>query len=86
MSKDGLNLTDKEIAAAFSEPRWAERFPPVLTVNQAADLVSVPRQTIYSWSSDGKLRGCARKAGKHLRIFRDRFVKRVFNQGINDDK
>lgn len=86
MSKDGLNLTDKEISRAFSDPVWAEKFPPLLSVDQAAELASVPKATIYSWSSSKRLKGVATKVGKHLRIFRDRFIKRLFNEGLHDEK
>jgi excisionase family DNA binding protein len=86
MSKDGLQLTPNEIAAAFSDPRWADQFPPILTVDQAAELAVVPKATIYAWSSAGHLRACSRKVGKHLRIFRNRFVERLFNEGILDEK
>jgi excisionase family DNA binding protein len=81
-----LHWTDAEIAKAFSDSKWAEKFPPVLTADQAAQLVSVPKATIYNWSSRGLLRGCARKVGRHLRIVRDKFIKRVFNEGITDGK
>jgi excisionase family DNA binding protein len=79
-----LKLTDKEIAAAFSDSRWADRFPPILNVDQAAELVDVPKNTIYTWSSQGLLRGCSRKVGRHLRFFRDRLVKKIFNEGLHD--
>jgi len=79
-----LKLTAGEIAAAFRDPQWAERFPPILNIDQAAELAQLPRGTLYSWSSRGLLRGCARKAGRHLRFFRDRFLKRIFNEGISD--
>ena len=81
-----LRLTDKEITRAFADPTWAAAYPPVLDVEQAARLAAVPKATVYSWSSQGHLRGCARKVGKHLRIFRDRFIKRIFNEGINSAK
>lgn len=81
-----LHLSDTEIARAFSDSKWAEKYPPVLTVDEAAELVSVPKATLYNWSSRGLLRGCARKVGRHLRIVRDKFIKRVFNEGINDVK
>jgi excisionase family DNA binding protein len=77
-----LRLTDGEITRAFADTRWAEEFPPVLDVSQAAKLAGVPKATVYAWSSAGRLCGCARKVGKHLRIFRDRFIKRIFNEGI----
>ena len=83
MPKDGLHLTDKEIAAAFSASHWADRFPPFLDVNQAAELARVPKATIYSWSSRGLLKDCSRRVGRYLLFSRDRFIKRLFNEGIN---
>ena len=72
-------FTDAELAAVFSEPDLSRRFPPVLSVTQAAELLQVPVATIYDWSSRGLLRGCARRIGKRLRISRDRFLKQAFN-------
>lgn len=72
-------FTDTELAGTFSEPDLSRRFPPVLSVTQAAELLQVPVATIYDWSSRGLLRGCARKIGKRLRISRDRFLKQAFN-------
>ncbi len=72
-------FTDAELAAAFSDSESSRRFPPVLSVGQAADLLQVPVATIHDWSSRGLLRGCARKIGKHLRISRDRFLRQAFN-------
>lgn len=83
MSKDGLQLTAKEIAAAFSDPEWAKRFPPILTVAEAAELIRLPEQTIYSWSSRGLLKGCSQKVGRYRRFFRDRYVAQLFNEGIH---
>jgi excisionase family DNA binding protein len=79
---DNLKLTAKDMAEAFVQPAWAEKFPPVLTVEQAAALLQVPRQTVYDWRSRGLLQGCCRKIGKHLRFFRDRLLIRVFNEGL----
>jgi hypothetical protein len=81
----GCDLTPKEVAGAFSDPRWAAAFPPILTADQAAALIQVPKQTLYSWSSQGLLKGCSRRTGKHLRIFRDRFVQKLFNEGLHGD-
>lgn len=86
MSNNGLNLSDKEISASFVDQNWAEKFPPILDVDQAAELVRVPKATIYSWSSRGLLKGCGRKVGKHLRFYRNRLIQRIFNEGINDVK
>jgi hypothetical protein len=79
----GIVLTDAEVSRAFSDPRWAEVYPPVLTVDRAAELAGVPKATVYDWSSRGLLDDCAARVGKYLRIFRDRFVKHIFNGGIN---
>ena len=80
-----FKLTDKEIASSFAAPVWTERFPPVLTVDQAADLLQVPKQTIYDWRSRGLLGSCCRKMGKHLRFYRDRLIKKALNEGITND-
>lgn len=83
-AETGIGLTPREIANAFADPGWGNRFPPVLSIDQAVDLLQVPKNTIYSWSSRGLLRGCSRKVGKHLRFFRDRLLDRVFNEGFNE--
>ena len=54
----------------------------MLTVDQAAELLSVPKATLYAWKSQGKLKGCCQKLGKHLRFFRDRLIQTVMNDGI----
>jgi excisionase family DNA binding protein len=68
-------LTIKEAAALFTDPLWAEKYPPLLNVEQAADLLKVPRNTIYAWSSQGLLDACKVRAGKHLRLLRDRLIQ-----------
>lgn len=75
---DRLRLNDAEIQRAFSGD-WAREFPPVLSVGQAAKLAQVPAKTIYDWSSRGLLSGCAVRRGKYLRIFRDRFLRFIFD-------
>ena len=78
-------LTDEELKSVWGESHWALKFPPVLTVDQAAELLQVPKTTVYDWSSRGLLNGCARRVGKHLRIWRDRLLTSVFNKGIQQD-
>lgn len=78
-----LKLTKNEIDSAFQSTLWAERFPPILSIEQAAEMLQVPKRTIYDWSSRGLLKGCARKVGKHLRFFRDRLLHTIFNEGIS---
>jgi excisionase family DNA binding protein len=79
---ESLKLTDKEISDCFSDPLWGTRFPPILTLEQAAELLQIPEQTIYQWRSQGRLGSCCRKIGKHLRFYRARLIKLAFNQGI----
>jgi excisionase family DNA binding protein len=82
--QESLNLTSREIQGAFAHSKWAEAFPPILTIDQAAALLSVPKATVYDWSSRGLLSGCARRVGKHLRFVRDRLIAKIFNEGLND--
>ncbi|PHS04714.1 MAG: DNA-binding protein [Blastopirellula sp.] len=80
--KSNLHLTDDETKELFADPLWAEKYPPILTVDLAAELMNVPKATIYDWSSRGLLDNCKRKTGKHLQILRNRFVKQLFNEGL----
>ena len=81
-SRDALRISKDEINTAFATGDWGNRFPPILTVDQAAELLSIPKATIYAWKSQGKLKGCSQKLGKHLRFFRDRLIQNVLNDGI----
>lgn len=81
--EESLKLTARDVANAFADPTWSTRFPPVLTVDQAAGLLQIPKQTVYDWHSRGLLKGCCRRVGKHLRFFRDRLLNLIFNEGLN---
>ena len=80
-----LNLTPKEITAAFGHPDAAAKFPPVLSIDQAAELLQVPKATLYDWSSRGLLSGCSRRAGKRRLFWRDRLLHKIFNEGLDPD-
>jgi excisionase family DNA binding protein len=82
-SDESLRLTPREIAAAFDKTQGATT-PAVLTIDEAADLLRIPKATLYDWRSRGLLAGCSRRVGKHVRFFRDRLIDRVFNQGISE--
>jgi excisionase family DNA binding protein len=86
MAKDdgGLNLPPQELEDAFAAGPWAEKFPPVLTTDQVAELLQVPIGTLYDWSSRGLLKGCCRRVGRPLRFYRDRLLRRIFNEGIEN--
>ena len=68
-----------EILAAFEDSCWEEKYPPILTVDQAAELASVPKKTIYEWSSRGLLDELANRFGRRLRINRNRFIQLLMN-------
>lgn len=78
-------ITNKEIVQVFVDPQLAARFPPILTTQQAAELLQVPCATIYTWKSRGLLNGCCRKMGKHLRFFRDRLILHLFSENSNHE-
>jgi excisionase family DNA binding protein len=82
-SDKNLRLTPREIAAAFENTQGTTT-PVVLTIDEAAELLRIPKQTLYDWRSRGLLSGCSRKVGKHVRFFRDRLIDRVFNEGISE--
>lgn len=82
---ESLKLTEKEISSAFADPLWAQRFPPVLSIEQAAELLQLPKATLYDWRSRGRLGTCSRKVGKRVRFFRDRLLRLVFNDGLSDE-
>jgi hypothetical protein len=82
--KNEVILKSADIQQGFAQPEWAARFPPVLSVSQAADLLQVPVNTIYDWSSRGLLKGCSRRVGKYLRILRDKLLFKTFNEGLSE--
>ena len=84
-SDESFRLTDREIAGMFSHPVDAERYPPVMTLAEAATLLRVPAETLRDWRSRGLLTECSRKVGKHVRFFRDRLLRKVFNDGLRAD-
>ncbi len=82
---ESFKLGDREIAGMFSRDADAERFPPILSLEQAADLLQLPPGTLRDWRSRGLLSSCSKKIGKHVRFIRDRLVKHVFNEGLRDE-
>jgi hypothetical protein len=75
-----LHLKLDEIAAAFATEDLRRAFPPILNVPQAALLLGgLSSKTIYLWVAEGRLNGCFRKRGKHILLWRDRLLDRIFN-------
>lgn len=74
---DGIQISQAELDSAFFG-NLGGRFPPVLNVSQAAELLQVPVKTLYEWSSRGRLRSCARRRGKRLFFWRDLLIRELF--------
>lgn len=53
----------------------AKRYPPILRLDQAAEILQVEISTMYGYSSEGKLKPCVNKVGRHLRLDRDCLVR-----------
>ena len=77
-----LHLSDREISAWFDDPAIAARFPPILTLDQASDLLNVPVGTLRDWRSRGLLAHCCRRVGREVRFVRNRLLKQALNKGI----
>ncbi len=75
---NNLKLTVAEIERSFGGS-WNDAYPPILNVAQAAQLARVSPKTVYDWSHRGLLMTCAHRRGKRLRIFRNRFVRFLFD-------
>jgi excisionase family DNA binding protein len=74
MSRRTSPLSEAEISLAFAGPS-GDRFGPILSPAQFAELVGLSVKTIYEWVSCGRLDGAVRKRGKHVLIWRDRALQ-----------
>ena len=75
--------TIKDAAALFTDPYWNAKFPPLLNSAQAAELLQVPLQTLYAWSSQGLLNDSKGKAGKRLLFRRNQLLLTFLKGGLN---
>jgi hypothetical protein len=75
----GINLSPREIEAAFGSETLRELYPPILDVQQVAALLRLSKKTVYYWAQTGRFDGAFRKRGKHLLFWRDRVVKKIFD-------
>ena len=56
-----------------------DRFPPILTPDEAARLLRISKSTVYHMVSRGDLKGSVRR-GKPLRFWRDRLIREYFRE------
>lgn len=57
-----------------------EKFGPILSPEQFAELFGISVSTAYFWISKGLLKGAAPKIGKHRFIWRNRAIEILFNR------
>ena len=54
---------------------YAQRYEPLIQVEEAAKIAHVPRATIHSWSSAGRMDGFKLRSGRRVLFHRDAFVR-----------
>lgn len=69
-------LTQREVNDAFDK---SDRFGPILTLQQAAELSHYKPSTLKRKASEGFFKGAVSR-GKPLLFWRDRFVLRLWNR------
>lgn len=74
--------TSEQVAIWLLDPQLA-MLPPFLNVDEVAAFLRVPKQSVYAWSSQGRLDSCKRRMGKHVRFERHQFLYLVFTEGLN---
>ncbi len=68
-------MAQTEIDAIVAE--YAQRYEPLITVEQAATIAHVPPATIHSWSSAGRMDSFKVRCGRRVLFHRDAFVRLV---------
>jgi len=71
-------LLRAELQSAFLGES-GKQFPVVLSPERLASLLGLSVKTIYVWISLGRLDGCFRKRGKHILLWRDRVIAKIFD-------
>jgi hypothetical protein len=74
--KSSTPLTQKEVAEAF---QTSERFGPILTLQQAAELGNLAPSTLKRKVSEGHFKGSVSR-GKPLRFWRNRYVLQLMSK------
>ena len=69
-------LTEREVTEAFGT---SDRYGPILTLEQAAELVHLAPSTLKRKVSEGCFKGAVSR-GKPLLFWRNRFLLKVWNK------
>jgi hypothetical protein len=57
----------------------AKNFPPLIQVEEAAQIARVPPATIHAWSSAGRMDAFKIRSGRRILFYRDTFVRFVLD-------
>lgn len=68
------NLTERQARSLFDGIE--DRYPPILTYAQAAEIAQVSISTLKGWFSQGKFAKCVKRS-KPGRVLRDAFVREL---------
>lgn len=68
-----------DIDAIITE--YAQRYEPLIQVEEAAKIAHVPPATIHAWSSAGRMDGFKVRSGRRVLFHRDAFVRLVLGDG-----
>ena len=83
-SSIGDSMSDNDIKNHLAH--YAQHYPSLISVEQAAEIAQVSVKTIYHWSSMGQLNECKKRCGKRLRISRDCLVLFLLSGGSAAEK
>jgi len=71
-------LSQDELQKPFTGD-FGDKYPPIVSPQQLADLLGYAVSTIYFWLKQGRFDGAFRKRGKHVRFWRIRALDLFFN-------
>lgn len=72
--------TDLDVIIA----EYAQRYDPLIQVEEAAKIAHVPPATIHAWSSAGRMDGFKLRSGRRILFHRDAFVRFVLSGAGRD--
>jgi excisionase family DNA binding protein len=72
LAKDA-DMTNDDDDGLLAE--YAKKYPPLITSEEAAEIARVPIQTVYAWSSEGRLDSFKVRSGRRVLFKRDPFIK-----------
>lgn len=64
---------------------YAERYDPLITVEEAAAIARVPIATIHAWSSAKRLDAFKTKVGRRVLFRRDAFVHYILGSAVGTE-